>query len=649
MSEFFIALCQRVIKCDHMHSYHRDFKLMPDDHARCSQSASLFVRMYLDPLVSAMGNHARLFATAHTNPVEVKMHERRSYKFSVFFRMWSSYMVSIVPLEQKQRIEMVADEFSRSQRAYYALGKFVRICRVKCARPRNHQSLMLEDISEGGADTYTMIHCGAKYVFRVNELRNSIMSCIANTDEFFPEPRQVNNPYNNLPLSNCALYNFYFFLKTRNYGIPALLHGFFLSAFDEKKFVLDYEILIRDKAIEEYVLHESVVVLYSLVFRMLVHHNRIHGLTSNSIQIAKGFPVKKLVEAMRPYLRLFLFTLYYVHDLPKQHTYADDLWEKLAKFSSVCPNFGERIETADGAAKYIATRPVFQRDSVAYGVATDIDFVEVKKEEDVLYNRIQEMGMIDAWCADGKNASDYEHGSYVRTYYMIIDRKNRRMRRSPRGTRSLADAAPIGTIPRDDADDVDDNETVDSSSSDTSSNSSMPSLIMDVYQSADTESDDDMTVVASTPNSIVDIERRFVTPTQPISRIIPSSEVVSPLVVVDDRVPPSNPDIENNENDDDELLNDMASLSMSELHVARHILHADAADMHLDRIMHGPMQDHAGIPRDQMCAQIVMILHNMDTGDYARWGRDGGRDGGRDEDEDENENEHEIMSDTDSS
>ena len=51
---------------------------------------------------------------------------------------------------------------------------------------------------------------------------------------------------------------------------------------------------------------------------MLLTHNR------NSIKkheglfsIAKGFPKDELVSIMRPYLRLFLYTVYYVNDLPK--------------------------------------------------------------------------------------------------------------------------------------------------------------------------------------------------------------------------------------------------------------------------------------------------------------------------------------------
>ena len=179
---------------------------------------------------------------------------------------------------------------------------------------RNSQDLHLDDISEGDPNTYCIMHMGAKYVFRVNELRNTIMSCIVNTDEFFPDILDVRNPYNNIAFSSCDLYNFYFFLKTHNYSIHSLLHGFFLSSFDVVRYVEDYEVLIRDKAINDHAMRGTVAEFYILPCFGCWWNT---ANTSNTFNIAAGFPKKKLVDAMRPYLYLYLITLHYPN-LPKR-------------------------------------------------------------------------------------------------------------------------------------------------------------------------------------------------------------------------------------------------------------------------------------------------------------------------------------------
>jgi hypothetical protein len=238
-------------------------------------------------------------------------------------------------------IDSVIKSFAKCQRVYYALGRFVRICRFRCAQTKNAQDLHLADICEGDARTYALLHGGAKYVFRVNELRDTIMSCITNTENFFPAILEVRNPYNNLPLSLCDMYNFYFFLKTRNYGIPMLLHGFFMSDFSVPRYIMDYEILLRDKAIDDHVMHGSVKTLYPSVFRMLLQYRKC----IRSIQIAKGFPIKTLVDVMRPYLRLFFYVMHYAQDFPKRYESEALLERRLNEFDYICPNFGERVRS----------------------------------------------------------------------------------------------------------------------------------------------------------------------------------------------------------------------------------------------------------------------------------------------------------------
>ena len=501
MNDIFPYLCKHVIKCPTLNLDVSNFVFQPEV-LNNSRISSIFITDYLLPLMHAIEREESLPSETKRSITCLKF-----FVLKVAVETQSVWQGSIRITDRYA--EKVMQVFEICQRRYHSMCRFVRICRERYAKTKNEQDLHLANIQEGDPGTYILMHQSAKYVFRVNELRDTIMSCITNTDEFFPDILVVRNPYNNIPLTLCELYNFYFFLKTRNYGIPVLLHGFFMSNFNTPKYIMDYEILIRDKAIHDRVMGGSTKLLYPTVFRMLLRYRKC----IRSIQIAKGFPMKTLVEVMRPYLLLYFYVMHYAQDFPKRFESEQLLENRLSEFDYVSPNFGKRtrsthllhithvspnmdetafrnlfekfgeieiifipasvenntrssgyvifadLDCADRAfhslqsfcyygvesedviqidkidklpdknniriedlspprVQYNASHPVFHR-MKSLTVSTTDDIITFTDQEDVLFNRIEEHGTVDAW-DESNNENECDDGMYVGQYYSTM-------------------------------------------------------------------------------------------------------------------------------------------------------------------------------------------------------------------------------------
>ena len=324
-------LCKHVIGCPWLHIDVKTFVFQPELMYQ-PERTRIFITDFLHPLMHAVEREKNAIFEFRRSDMRVK-----------FFTIKSMIEIPRLCMNELDvthcRINRVLESFAKCQRIYYAICQFQNICKHRYAKCKNKQDLHLENISENDKGTYVVLHGSVKYVFRVNELRNIITTCISNTDDFFPDVLNIRNPYNNLPFSLCDLYNFYFFLKTNNYGISTLLHGFFMSNFNVPAYIMDYEIFIRDKAIEDRAMRGTVKSLYPSVFRMLTKYRNC----VRNIEISRGFPMKTLVDVMRPYLRLYFYVMHYAQDFPKRFKCEELLEKRLSEFDYICPTFGRRI------------------------------------------------------------------------------------------------------------------------------------------------------------------------------------------------------------------------------------------------------------------------------------------------------------------
>lgn len=118
--------------------------------------------------------------------------------------------------------------------------------------------------------------------------------------------------------------------------MPALFHYYFLVNFDISRFREQYEGIIREVSIENYVKNTDYNVLYNHVFTMIQEHKR-------RIFIDPDFPKEDLVNIMRPYLLLYYVSMYSLDEYKKLNAFSE-LHKKLHKFYKYNPKFGRKIK-----------------------------------------------------------------------------------------------------------------------------------------------------------------------------------------------------------------------------------------------------------------------------------------------------------------
>lgn len=284
----------------------------------------------------------------------------------------------------------VFDLYIKCQKHYHSLIKFRNIIKMRYTKAKNQMDLLLRPISENDKNIYAIIQSNNKYLFRVSEFQQIIVTCIGNTEEYFPEVLEIKNPYNNMKITDNILYNFYFYLKTNNYKIDELFNAYFNSNLITSNYVSKYEVIIRDRSITEEVKYGHHDKLYPYVLRMFLDHKPYIG----DIHISCGFPRKKLVDIMRPYLQLYMYHLYYPRDLPRKYQSEELLEKRLGQLSCINPTFGQRTiihdVSTDGKslcfAKYSCLVPGFYKPVCYFKGKNDYFTVELK--DDIQYHKM---------------------------------------------------------------------------------------------------------------------------------------------------------------------------------------------------------------------------------------------------------------------
>jgi hypothetical protein len=233
--------------------------------------------------------------------------------------------------------ELFFNTFAKIQRTYRILSRFVYKYKFYKAEIQIHTDIFLSPITEKDRNVIVIFQNNKKYLFKINDLINILNSALGNTSYFFATPLISKNPYNNMPFSKADLYNIYFFIKSSNFIMPILIHNFFLSNFNLKKFKIDNEDNIREYAVKNYIENSSQNILINTIAVMLSTNTY-----TQRIRIHKDFPKKKLIDIMKPYLYLYLTTNYGT-ELNKRNEYEYRLNKKLKLFGKFNPKFGRKL------------------------------------------------------------------------------------------------------------------------------------------------------------------------------------------------------------------------------------------------------------------------------------------------------------------
>jgi hypothetical protein len=227
--------------------------------------------------------------------------------------------------------------FCKFKRTYWGFKKLARIWKIRRIPIRIQCDLYMNELDSSNPNTYTLIHPNGIYLFSLQNLNRIILDAITYRSGLFVEPLPIKNPYTNDLLTKGDLFNIYFASRNANMRVHEMFERFFQSEFDVFKFKMIYETELRDYAIVQYAKTGSANDLAQDVDDML----RIHNMTKR-INIGIGFPYKKLVETMRPFLKLYLLERYSFSSITRKYS-ALKLKMRLNQFADTNPIYGRRI------------------------------------------------------------------------------------------------------------------------------------------------------------------------------------------------------------------------------------------------------------------------------------------------------------------
>ncbi len=271
------------------------------------------------------------------DPVADNMYYLRTYAELRFV-----YLVTRVldnPFINQETQLQFLDTFSKAQRLYRAFSNLARRYKLSISPVRINVDLYMNPIEENSPNVMTIMQDNQKYLFTTNDLVHIMETALCNSPNFFSEPLVSKNPYTNMPFRKSDLYNIYFFLlsQSKNNNISELIQKYYYSCFNLKWFRDTNQVLIRNVFLDKYLKNNDSHLLLIHIIKILYNIN--YG---KKIYVDPAFPIIKLIDIMRPYIRLY-YTYLHSFDLYARSTALYELEHRLKRFRNFNPYFGRKI------------------------------------------------------------------------------------------------------------------------------------------------------------------------------------------------------------------------------------------------------------------------------------------------------------------
>ena len=295
----------------------------------------------------------------HVSVIEIlyDLFDKKESKFK-----WLDSVMNNQFLSPEQKIEFLY-VFSMAQKVRTSLSRFIFLVKYKKARVYNISDLFGDSFdSIKPENMITILENNTKYVFPVKELINIMNTALSHSVHFFGEPIACKNPYTNIPFKKSSLYNIYFAIRNSTFIMPILLHQYFLSNFNLTRYAEENEWLIRSYCIDSYSSHISSDSIRLLVSGMFDDCNL------SRCPIDRDFPKDKLIEIMRPYIKLYYKGKYSLQN-SKCNEYMYRLKVKLRMFIEHNPIFGRKkiiYKMGTFSKKKIVDKVLFNDDHIDF-------------------------------------------------------------------------------------------------------------------------------------------------------------------------------------------------------------------------------------------------------------------------------------------
>ena len=256
-------------------------------------------------------------------------------RYNSKFVMFKEAIISFLKFSRHDFI----NHFCKIQKTYHAFSRLAFLYKYKKSSMSVTTDIGLNDITIHDKNVLCVYHVNSRYLFSVNDLIKIVNTSLTNSYMLFSQPLISKNPYNNLPFTKSNLYNIYFFIKFNTNIYDELFFKFFNCNFNLSSFYHNYEYLLREYIIENFIKNSTDDVLIQEIKKMI---NSFNKKNNKKILINDEFPKKRLIAIMKPYLLLHLKWYYSLVPSVKNNS-GILLYSKLKQFQKFNPKFGRKI------------------------------------------------------------------------------------------------------------------------------------------------------------------------------------------------------------------------------------------------------------------------------------------------------------------
>lgn len=224
--------------------------------------------------------------------------------------------------------------------------KLLRMWRQSKFEIVNETDMCLNILNKKNKYTICLKSENKKYFFSIFDLKKIIYNCLNQNVFLFSEPQPIRNPFSNTEFTQTDLYNIYFFMKYLNVEIHELFNQFFKVNFNLYNFKNTKKDLLRIEAINDKVNSYDDDILETEIYTMLANYNEFAN-EKNKYVLNDDFPQHVLVEAMRPFLRIYWKGLF-CYNQEESSYYLKEYLNRLYFFKQLNPKFGRVYYKTNG-------------------------------------------------------------------------------------------------------------------------------------------------------------------------------------------------------------------------------------------------------------------------------------------------------------
>ena len=210
------------------------------------------------------------------------------------------------------------NNYIKAKKTKNALNRFSYLYKIKKAKKSVQYDLFFNslDIIKPNQKMELFLN-NTIYYFRLSDIINIWVGCLTKCENMFCSPIKMKNPYTNIVFNKASLHNIYQSLLCSHYQIPKWITLFFECDFDLTKFSYNNYTILKEIAIEDFMINGSIYEKYENISNMM-HEYRIF-LNYTNIQTPITFAEKQtIVKKLSTYLRNYLYGEYSCHPLKRK-------------------------------------------------------------------------------------------------------------------------------------------------------------------------------------------------------------------------------------------------------------------------------------------------------------------------------------------